>query len=94
MEDLPIPHKDEGEGYYSLKSNEASMSQKYAAEADDPVETDPNEPERVSDLQPLKYEYRANNNFFGGRTTFYTQVGSAAYYNEDAGLWMGPSALI
>jgi len=28
--------------------------------------------ERVSILQPLSYERRADNNFFGGRTTFYT----------------------
>lgn len=29
-------------------------------------------PEKISVLQPLSYLRRADNNFFGGRTTFYT----------------------
>jgi hypothetical protein len=29
-------------------------------------------PEKLSVLQPLSYLRRADNNFFGGRTTFYT----------------------
>ena len=29
-------------------------------------------PEKMSILQPLSYLRRADNNFFGGRTTFYT----------------------
>lgn len=29
-------------------------------------------PEKVSVLQPLSYLRRADNNFFGGRTAFYT----------------------
>jgi hypothetical protein len=33
-------------------------------------------PEKVSVLQPLSYLRRADNNFFGGRTTFYTQLDS------------------
>lgn len=32
--------------------------------------------EKVSVLQPLSYLRRADNNFFGGRTTFYTQLES------------------
>merc|ERR1712178_220873 len=33
-------------------------------------------PEKISVLQPLSYLRRADNNFFGGRTTFYTQLDS------------------
>jgi hypothetical protein len=33
-------------------------------------------PEKIAILQPLSYLRRADNNFFGGRTTFYTQLDS------------------
>jgi len=40
-------------------------------------------PERVSILEPLSYLRRADNNFFGGRTTFYTQLGSEIKGGDD-----------
>lgn len=96
-----------GEGYYTLKSNnadEAKVEQVWP-DAELPKYKSPaeNETEQVSILQPLSYEFRADNNFFGGRTTFYNQIGSELnekegveiqskpVYNEKYGLWMGPS---
>ena len=42
------------------------------------------ETEKVSVLQPLSYYRRSNDNFFGGRTTFYNQIGSEL--NEKEGV--------
>lgn len=53
----------------------------------------------------MSYLRRADNSFFGGRTTFYNQVdsemnekegvqiSSKPYYDSKNGLWMGPSLI-
>ena len=68
-----------GEGYYTLKTNnadEASVDPVWKDSIFDekiPAYKSPaeDETERVSILQPLSYQRRADNNFFGGRTAFY-----------------------
>lgn len=40
-------------------------------------------PEKISVLQPLSYLRRADNNFFGGRTIFYTQLDSQIRDDDD-----------
>lgn len=101
------PQRVPGEGYYTLKSNsadEAGVEQVWK-DPELPAYKSPAEDEfeKVSVLQPLAYLRRADNNFFGGRTTFYNQIGSELnekegveiqskpVYNEKYGLWMGPS---
>lgn len=103
--------RKEGEGYYNLKSNNAAEANVKAVWPKDkenvpyerPAPPKENETERVLELQPHSYEFRANNNFFGGRTTFYAQTDSelnqkesttldvAAHYNKEAGVWMEPT---
>lgn len=69
-----------GEGYYTLKSNNADEAAVPTVWEEDkiPAYQSPAEDEfeKVSVLQPLSYLRRADNNFFGGRTTFYNQIGS------------------
>jgi hypothetical protein len=69
------PQRKAGEGYYTLKSNNADEAGVPQVWADDeiPAYKSPaeDEAEKLSVLQPLSYQFRANNNFFGGRTTFY-----------------------
>ena len=73
-----------GEGYYNLKSNnadEAGVAPVWPNDAQNvpyvrPAAPKEDETEQVSTLQPLAYMRRANDNFFGGRTTFYNQIGS------------------
>jgi len=69
-----------GEGYYTLATNNAAE-----AKVDAPWPSEPyvrpaapaeGETERVHVLQPLSYQRRADNNFFGGRTTWYNQIDS------------------
>ena len=100
-----------GEGYYSLHSNnkeESHITSPWPQSDDGAVYKSPaeDETERVSNLHPRAYQFRANNNFFGGRTAFYTQLNSElnekegitlsveqkpATYNSAAGLWMEPT---
>ena len=79
------PERIEGEGYYNLKSaNEAEAHVDPAVWPKDPQNVPyerpaapkENETEQVLELQPHSYQFRANNNFFGGRTTFYAQTDS------------------
>ena len=106
--------RKEGEGYYNLKSANKDEDHVEAVWPKDkenvPYERPPppkeNEPEQVLELQPHSYQFRANNNFFGGRTTFFTQTDSKlnekegmtldvekqpAHYNAEAGVWMEPT---
>ena len=101
------PQRKAGEGYFTLKTNNADEAgvPKVWAEPEIPAYQSPaeEETEKVSVLQPLSYLRRADNNFFGGRTTWYNQIGSELnekggveiqdkpVYNEKYGLWMGPS---
>ena len=101
------PTRKAGEGYFTLKSNNADEAGVETVWPEDviPAYKSPAEDEfeKVSVLQPLSYLRRADNNFFGGRTTFYNQIGSELnekegieiqskpVYNEKYGLWMGPS---
>lgn len=80
-----------GEGFYTLHSNNAAEAgvdpvpwpvtpyERPAAPAED-------ETERVQTLQPLSYLRRADNNFFGGRTAFYTQLDSEIKGDDDEDL--------
>ena len=69
------PIRKPGEGYYTLKSNNADEAKVEPVWKDDelPEYKSPAEDEfeKVSVLQPLAYLRRADNNFFGGRTTFF-----------------------
>ena len=95
------PKRKSGEGYYTLKSNNADEAADVKWEPIAPLEILPSdETEKVLELQPLSYQDRAIMNYFGYRTTFYGQleedVNDGAeeeipYYNSKAGIWMGPS---
>jgi len=82
----------EGEGYYNLKSNneaEAGVAAVWPNDAQNvpyerPAPPKEDETERVLELQPRSYQFRANNNFFGGRTAFYAQTDSEL--NEKEGV--------
>jgi len=69
-----------GEGYYTLHSNNADEAKAEGPWAAEPLAPPPTpaegETERVLALQPMSYQRRADNNFFGGRTTWFTQTGS------------------
>lgn len=69
-----------GEGFYTLKTNNAAEAGVEGPWPDTPyVRPAPpaeNETERVQVLQPSSYLRRADNNFFGGRTAWYTQLDS------------------
>ena len=74
------PERIAGEGFYTLKSNnaaEANVEGPWPQEAYvRPAPPAEGETERVAELQPTAYEFRANHNFFGGRTAFYAQTDS------------------
>ena len=69
-----------GEGYYTLASNNAAEAGVAAVWPEEPLAPPPTpaegETERVQVLQPMSYQRRADNNFFGGRTTWFSQIGS------------------
>jgi len=93
------PKRNSGEGYYTLKSNNADEAADVKWEPIQPLENlAEDDTEKVFDLQPLAYQARAIMNYFGYRTTFYGQLEEDVhteemlpYYNKEAGLWMGPS---
>lgn len=69
------PTRNSGEGYYTLKSNNADEAADVKWEPIAPLEVLPNnETEKVLELQPLSYQDRAIMNYFGYRTTFYGQL--------------------
>jgi len=81
-----------GEGYYTLKSNNAEEAADVKWEDIAPLdEMEGDDTEKVLDLQPLSYQNRAIMNYFGYRTTFYGQLEQDIHYNKKDGLWMGPS---
>lgn len=98
------PKKSSGDGYYTLKSNNADEAADVKWEPIEPLENlAQNDTEKVSDLYPDAYQARAIMNYFGYRTTFYNQLEEdihqeaeatmTPHYNKEAGLWMGPSLL-
>lgn len=74
------PERIAGEGFYTLKSNNAAEAGAKSPWPEVPyVRPAPpaeGETERVLELQPQSYEFRANHNFFGGRTAWYAQTDS------------------
>lgn len=69
------PQRQSGEGYYTLKSNNADEAKDVKWEPIAPLEVlPPVETEKVVELQPLSYQARAIMNYFGYRTTFYGQL--------------------
>jgi len=85
-----------GEGFYTLKSNNADEASVEAPWPEEPYVAPAapaeGETERVQVLQPMSYLRRADNNFFGGSTAWYAQLDSDVKpeYDEKHGLWMGP----
>jgi len=69
-----------GEGYYTLHSNNAAEANVKGPWASEEIPAPPTpaegETERVQVLQPMSYLRRADTNFFGGRTAWYSQLDS------------------
>ena len=74
-------------GYYTNNKHSTDTSAPFYEE--EPELEDDGETEKVFDLYPVFYENRAMGNFFGPRTSFYSQTQEDIWYNEDAKLWMG-----
>lgn len=96
------PLKVSGMGYYTLHSNNADEAADVKMPPVAPLEElASDETEKVFSIQPLSYQDRAIMNYFGYRTTFYGQLAQdihteedmAPHYNQEAGLWMGPSLI-
>jgi len=86
------PEREAGEGYYSLKTNNAdeadvkpvwpnSIFDRPTAPLENLKEDDT---EKVFDVQPEEYQARAIMNYFGYRTTFYNQLEEDIHQEAEA----------
>ena len=78
------PTRKSGEGYYTLKSNNADEAKDVKWEKVEELDKlADDDTEKVFELQPLSYQARAIMNYFGYRTTFYNQMEEVIHDQEN-----------